>query len=113
MRDFINFCRHYWFWFLLIMLIFGAAGSVKGASVESVLWEDTLTELQDGDIPGETVPYLSEVFGLAAEQSMWLSFMYAGVWMLVGATAALAAAGTLYILRNKKWFQKLDDLLYR
>lgn len=112
MRDYVHFCRKRWPWLLFPILIFGAVGSVFGASKESVLWSDTLTDLNDGAVLGENVPYMAEIFGLAEEQSLWLSFRYAFWEILAGILVSFLLSLLLYHLRRTKWFRAVDQCLY-
>ena len=106
-----NFLRRFWMIWLLIILLFGAVGSVKGASVESKLSSDVVNEIPDESEAGVTLPYLTGTFGLASQQNLWVSFLYAGAGMAAGGVTSLLVFILLYYFRTTRWFKALEDIL--
>ena len=67
----------FWVVILWLTLGFGAAGSLRGASVESKIRSDIHHTIPAENEVGTTLPYMTGWFDLSKDQNLWYSFSYA------------------------------------
>ena len=100
MRLFWINSRKYWLVILWLVLGFGAAGSLKGASVESWIRSDVHHAVPDLEEAGVRLPYMTGWFDWSKDQNLWYNFIYAGRWMAIGSILCLVGIGILTVCQK-------------
>lgn len=98
MSNYLNFIKKYILEIAFLILGCGAAGSLKGASVESWLRAEVTYTTPTAEEAGVTRPYMEGLFRLAADENMWYNLRYAIVWALAGAVAVFVLSSIVYLM---------------
>lgn len=87
---------------LWLTLGFGAAGSLRGASVESKIRSDIHHTIPAENEVGTTLPYMTGWFDLSKDQNLWYSFSYALRWSVCGLVLSLLLLIVAVLVYQKK-----------
>lgn len=98
MSNYLNFIKKYILEIAFLILGCGAAGSLKGASVESWLRAEVTYTTPTAEEAGVTRPYMEGLFRLAADENMWYNLRYAIEWALAGAVAVFVLSIIVYLM---------------
>lgn len=101
MSNYLNFIKKYILEIAFLILGCGAAGSLKGASVESWLRAEVTYTTPTAEEAGVTRPYMEGLFRLAADENMWYNLRYAFVWALVGTVVVLILSVLVYAVVSR------------
>lgn len=102
MSNYLQFIKKYILEILFVILGCGAAGSLKGASVESWLRADVSYTAPTAAEAGITMPYMTGTFRLAADENMWYNMRYAVCWALIGAATVFVISILIYVIAGRR-----------
>lgn len=102
MSNYLQFIKRYLLEILFVILGCGAAGSLKGASVESWLRAEVSYTAPTAEEAGVTRPYMEGLFRLAADENMWYNLRYAFIWALAGAVIVFVLITIAYLVYKRR-----------
>lgn len=111
MNEYLRFIKKYILEIVFAILGCGAAGSLKGASVESWLRADLTYTTPSTTEMGVTRPYMEGIFHLAADENMWYNLQYAWKWGLVGAVGVFLLSLMIYFVIGRRTKGNIDTTL--